>query len=740
MNDKEINQVKAKFGDTVSVHFTCKVEDGTVYDSTAGKEPIKFTIGEGKFIEGFENSIVGMYPGESKTVHVTSDHAYGHHDDEKIKFIARQEFPGDIPPEIGMQLHIKRDDGGISYVSVTAVDESKVTLDANHPLAGKDLTFDLELVNIVKSGPNANGYYWLGSYLQDHDYLDEAIANYAKAVQIDPNFAAAYYSLGVALQQKNQFEEAMAFYQQALSLNPKHIYALNNLGHIFKKMKKYDEAITYYQKALEINPDYADTYNNLGAVLQEKGMLEESIAYYENAVRVKEDFVEAYLNLGNAFKEEGQLQDAEKYFRHALKIKPDSPVAHSCLLMLLNYFYEYDPETVFNEHIEYAKKFGETLSSGASSHKNSPEPDRRLKIGYISPDFKRHSVTSFFEPVVSAHNREDFEIYCYSDVSIPDEVTKHIENRAGNWRNIIGMSDEGVEQLIRNDEIDILVDLAGHTANNRMLVFARKPAPVQASWIGYPATTGLSMVDYKIVDSYTDPPGMTEKYYAEKLLRLPGCFLCYNPDGESPEVSSLPAIEKDYITFGSFNNFTKVSTEVLGLWIQILKDIPNSHFIMKSYSFSDVATRQRALEKFVHEGIAVERIEILPAEPSTKKHLSLYNCVDIGLDTFPYNGTTTTCEALWMGVPVIVLAGKTHASRVGVSLLSNIGLTEHIAETRQEYRTIAVGLARNMDKLQEMRKKLRDTIAGSPLTNAARFTSILEKGYREIWNTWCETQ
>ena len=300
------------------------------------------------------------------------------------------------------------------------------------------------------------------------------------------------------------------------------------------------------------------------------------------------------------------------------------------------------------------------------------------------------------------------------------------------------MSDEKVAELIQKDNIDILIDLAGHTAKNRILLFARKPAPIQVSWIGYLATTGLSTIDYKIVDNYTDPIGKTEQFYTETLIRLPESSLCYLPDRDSPEVGPLPALSTGHITFGSFNNFAKVTPEVFTLWARVLNKLPDSRLILKGKSFSDETTCQHAINMFTERGIAAERITLQSWDPSPK-HLESYNLVDIGLDTFPFNGATTTCEALWMGVPVITLAGTAYHSRAGISLLSNVGLLELIAKTHDEYIGIAINLSSDIEKLQLLRKSLRDRMSHSPLTDAKRFTANLEMCYRKMWENWCNS-
>jgi predicted O-linked N-acetylglucosamine transferase (SPINDLY family) len=362
-----------------------------------------------------------------------------------------------------------------------------------------------------------------------------------------------------------------------------------------------------------------------------------------------------------------------------------------------------------------------------------------LRIGYVSPDFRNHSVAYFIEPVIREHSPDNFDVICYSHSFVQDHVTESIKQSAGDWRDITRASDDVAYKLIREDGIDILIDLAGHTGNNRLPLFARKPAPVQISWIGYPATTGLSAIDYKIVDEYTDPSGITDQFYTERLLRLPDTFLCYLPDASIPAVGSLPALSSGYITFGSFNHFSKISPMVFSMWQDILRKIPTARLVIKTRSLSDPTVRDSVMKTFRNEGIAEERLELLSWSPSRREHLDLYNRIDIALDTFPYHGTTTTCEALSMGVPVVTLAGDTHCSRVGVSLLSNVGLPELIAYTPESYIEKAVTLANDLEKLQSLRVTLRDKMTLSPLSDAKRFTANLEKCYREIWKQWCKT-
>jgi predicted O-linked N-acetylglucosamine transferase (SPINDLY family) len=590
----------------------------------------------------------------------------------------------------------------------------------------------------VKLNPNLDQTYLnLGITLHDAGKIDDAVECYRRVIELKPDHFGAYNNLGLALQKMGKIDEAITCYQNALEINPQCAEALNNLGLLMKEAGYFDEAIANYQKALQIKSDYTDALNNLGTAWDVKGHLSQAISCYRKTIEIDPYYVHAYNNLGSALKDSGDLREAERYFRHALHIQSDYIAAQSNMLLTMNYDSRYTAETVFSEHIQFAERFEKPLTADQVPHLNEPAPDRRLRIGYVSPDFKRHSVSYFIEPVLLSHNHDNYEIYCYADVLVPDDVTRRLHGYADNWLNIVGKSDKDVAALIRAHKIDILVDLAGHTAKNRMLAFARKPAPIQISWIGYPATTGLSVMDYKIVDHYTNPPGMTEHLYSENLIRMPKSFLCYLPERDNPDVVPLPALKSGYVTFGSFNTFAKVTPEIMGLWSNILKSVPGSCLLMKAKSLSDKSIRDFIIDLFKQKGIDSERIELLGWEPLLKSHLETYSRIDIALDTFPYHGTTTTCEALYMGVPVITLEGNTHASRVGVSLLSNVDLVELIGSTREEYIARAVDLAHDLEKLQSLRQRLRDMMLQSPLTNRESFTLILEKYYRNIWMNWC---
>jgi protein O-GlcNAc transferase len=512
---------------------------------------------------------------------------------------------------------------------------------------------------------------------------------------------------------------------------------LYQIGNALASQGKIVQAILNYERALSLRPDYAEAHCNLGNARALQGQTDRAILHYERALSLRPDYAEAHCNLGNARALQGQTDRAILHYERALSLRPDYAEVYSNLLFTMNYAYDKDPADIFNAHLTFAKRWETPLVPSIEATTNDRRCQRRLRIGYVSSDFRQHAVCYFIEPVLVHHDREWFEIYCYANHLQDDAVTERLKLRAAHWRNIFGHSDEQTAQQIRADQIDILVDLNGHTSNNRLLLFARKPAPIQATWLGYPNTTGLSAMDYRITDGFADPLGLTEHLHSEKLVRLPECFSCYQPPPDAPEVSGLPAQKKGFVTFGCFNNMAKITPEVRAVWARILQALPGSRLAIKNTALSGECTREMVRQTFKKMGITPERLELLARDQSQRAHLDRYRNIDIGLDTFPYNGTTTTCEALWMGVPVITLAGKTHAGRVGVSQMSSIGLTELVSNTLEEYVSVAQRLAGNLDRLGIMRAELRSRLATSPLTNGHGFTINLEMAYRNMWQNWC---
>ena len=579
----------------------------------------------------------------------------------------------------------------------------------------------------------------IGNALKDQGRLEEAIASYRRALALKPDLAYTHVNIGNTLMDLGKQEEAIASYRRALALKPDYAEAHNNLGNALKDQGRLEEAVASYRRALTLNTDYAEAYYNLGIILKDQGRLGEAIASYRQALTLKSDYADAHNNLGNALKAQGKLDEAIASYRRALALKPDYAEAHSNLLFCLNYRSDMTQKEIYDESLQWAKTFQESSRTDDAIYANSLRTDRRLRIGYVSPDFRVHSVAFFIEPVIRAHNREKVEVFCYANVKKPDKVTQRMQAEVDHWVNIVGQSNGTVAARIRKDKIDILVDLAGHTSNNSLPLFALKPAPVQVSWLGYPNTTGLKTMDYRFTDTVADPEGEADRLHTEKLIRLEHGFLCYQPSASAPEVGELPCQENGYITFGSFNNLTKVTPEVIKAWAKILHAVPDSRLLLKAKQLTDDETRAHFEEMFALEGIAPKRLEMHKRLANQAEHLGLYSRVDIGLDPFPYNGTTTTCEALWMGVPVVTLLGGRHAGRVGASILHRVGLDELVASSVTKYIELAQALAFNRDHLEGKRLSLRSRMQGSELLDSGVFTVHLEETYGRIWRKYCES-
>jgi predicted O-linked N-acetylglucosamine transferase (SPINDLY family) len=409
---------------------------------------------------------------------------------------------------------------------------------------------------------------------------------------------------------------------------------------------------------------------------------------------------------------------------------------HSNYLLTRHYIYCSNPEENLDAHLEWVERHVVRKEVFRRQEDHVPDPNKKLRVGYVSPDFRTHSVAYFLDPLFQNHDTNVFDVYCYSDVSVPDVTTRRLRNNVKIWRDTSSLGSSELVRLIRGDGIDLLVDLSGHTAGNRLMAFAEKPAPVQVTWLGYPDTTGLDVMDYRITDLYADPVG-SEKYYSEHLVRLEGCFLCYEPPGEAPAVVVNPAAASRSLTFGSFNNRAKINCDVIKLWADILRKLPHARLLIKNPGLTDKAVCADLRGQFIRRGIEAERVVLKGVSATTVEHLEEYHNIDIALDTFPYNGTTTTCEALWMGVPVLTLSGGCHAGRVGRSLLSAVGLDDWVAETEKEYVDHAVAYANSPDALVRLRASMRQRMADSVLCDGKIFTAKLESVYRSMWVDWC---
>ena len=575
-----------------------------------------------------------------------------------------------------------------------------------------------------------------GNALLQAGKKDAAENSFLEALKINPEYYQAHFNLGNYYKECGRLKDAEVSYLEVLRIKPDLAEAHNSLGNVYENQNKLKAAQSSLANALKLKPEYLEALNNRGRVYEKLGQTSRAIKSYKQGLRLEQDRISILNNLAGAYKEEGRIDESIRLFQKIVTLEPENTDAYSNLLLVSHYSTDLDCETIFTEHREWAEKIIRSHSSTCSFN-NTNDSSKRIKVGYVSPDFRGHSVAFFLEPILANHEKDEVEIFCYANVIHPDETTERLQRLAHHWTSIVGLSDDEVSSRIHNDEIDILVDLAGHTGKNRLPIFARKPAPVQVSFLGYPNTTGLPMIDYRLTDANADPPGSTEKWHTEKLVRLEPSAWCYRPMGEPPLVSKLPAIEKDYLTFGSFNAFAKLNEIVLNLWGKLLSEFDHSRLFLKTRCLADPALRERVIKKFQTYGISEERIQLSAHKSSYDSHLECYHEIDIALDPFPYNGTTTTCEALMMGVPVITLEGEAHRSRVGVSLLNQVGLEHLIAKTPEEYLQIAHALASDLNALEELRKNLRSRMQESSLMDEVGFTKGLENAYRKMWRIWC---
>ena len=563
--------------------------------------------------------------------------------------------------------------------------------------------------------------------------LDAAADAYRRILATHPDHARALHSLGVLEKGRGNAAGAVELIARAISLLPDAAEFHNNLGDALMTLCRYDEAIASFRRSIELSPQYVKAYNNLGNVLARVNRHGEAVETFERALKLQPDYSRGHANLAVALTQMGRQREAIESYRRALQLDENNMIAQSNLLMATHYL-EHSPAELSEAHRRWAERFADPLTAKSPPHQNDRDPDRRLRIGYVSGDFNEHAVSSFFLPVLRNHDRGKFHITCYSNVASPDATTQFIRDNADEFRELVPLNDDQSAELVRADAIDILIDLSGHSARHRLRVFARKPAPVQATWLGYPDTTGMAAMDYRITDAVADPVGQTESLHRERLIRLSSCW-CYQPPLKAPPVAPPPSAGGAPMTFGSFNTLAKVSPATLKLWKSILAEMPGSRLVIKAAAAGEEQV-QRTIRGQLGD-VALDRVIFLPREPDSYRHLETYGQIDIILDTHPYNGTTMTCEALWMGVPVITLAGDSHVSRVGASLLSSVGLPELIARDSADYITRARSLAENVPRLQQLRQQMRQRLTDSPLLDQSRFTRELEAAYRQVWQAWC---
>jgi protein O-GlcNAc transferase len=612
--------------------------------------------------------------------------------------------------------------------------------------------------------PYAHNY--LGMVLADSGRLKEAAESFRQALAIHPDFAQAHHNLGLVQFELGQGEEAERSYRRALALAP-HVGAIHSdlgdtlaayghpdeaqrcyrhaldldprfapahagMGNVLRAHGKFGESEASLRRALELDPHLARAHNDLAVTLFQTQRAEEAEHHCARAIAIQPGLGAAHANRGTALTLLGRLTEAEGSFRRALELRPDLFSERSALLFLLNHLPGRPPEQIFEEHREFGRRVRHLAVT--SRHANSPNAERRLRIGYVSADLRDHSVGFFIEPVLASHDRNEFEVTCYYNHSRPDATTHRLKSHVAQWRDVWTLSDDALAAVIREDAIDILVDLSGHTANHRLLAFARKPAPVQVTWLGYLNTTGLDAMDWRITDSRAAPQGALDALHNEKLLRLPDSQWCYRAPEPCPPVSPPPSLRHGMCTFAVFATAAKINDSMIELWSKIVRGVPASRLLVVLNNLASIPVDLRT--RFFERGIDQGRVDFVPRQ-TFEGYLSLHGSADIVLDTSPFTGGTTTCHALWMGVPVVSYGAESATSRGGVSILHALGLAELSGDTADEYVGIAQALARDPDRLASLRSRMRDVMRSSPLMNAQRFTQDLENAYRKIWRAWC---
>ena len=565
----------------------------------------------------------------------------------------------------------------------------------------------------------------------------EALISCDKALTLKTDYPEALNNRGNALSALQRHDEAILAYDQALAIKSDYPEALNNRAKVLLRLRRIDDAIASCDQALTVAPAYADAHNTRGCAFDLFGRFEEALGCHKQALDIKPDHVEALNNRGKALATLGQMDEAIAAFRKALAFKPDFREAHSNLIFWLDFM----PTLGFAEHYAERRKWvevhGAPYTTSIRRYGNARDPERRLVIGYVSADFRKHSASSCFGPILRRHDHERFEAVCYSMSGVEDDVTRELRSHADRWRAASGMSDEGLAEQIRADNVDILVDLSGHSAGNRLAVFARKPAPVQVTAWGNATGTGLPTIDYLFADPIT-VPSKARHHFAETIYDLP-CITTVEMPPDLPPVSVRPERTPGAITFGSLNRLAKISPGAFAVWGRILRALPNARLLLKDTTLDEEPVRARVLKTLAAQGITSDRIELRGGTPHAE-HLAACHDIDIALDPFPQNGGVTTYETLWMGVPVIALTGISVASRVSAGILTALGLNDWIVDNEEDYVALAIERASDIGSLAILRRNMRAKIAASAAGDLVRYTHAVEDAYRTMWRTYCAEQ
>ncbi|MDD2273729.1 MAG: tetratricopeptide repeat protein [Desulfuromonadaceae bacterium] len=588
-----------------------------------------------------------------------------------------------------------------------------------------------ELAAITPDEPHLQ--YYLGMLCMGLHDNQAALGHFSRLVQLQPGFLEGRMLLGMMCAELGRHEEAIDLLRGVVAECPDVPEIHHRIGLCLADRHRYEEALSEYKEVLRLAPDHSGVLCSLGLLFTSTGQIGEARRMLLQAHEREPESVNVINNLGRVCKL-GQAAASLDWYQMGLDLEPENASLTSNYLYTLNYIPGLTPEFIASKYKELAPRCYYPSHEWQRPDKAAGSAGRPLRIGYISGDFYGHSVSFFLEPILACHDRECIEIFCYSNRTDSDETMERLKGFCTGWRCIVGISDIQVAGMVANDGVDILVDLSGHTAAHRLGVLVYRPAPVQVSWIGHPNTTGLSQIDYYLTDPWCDPPGMTDHLYSERLYRLPRIFCCYLPPTKFPPVAAVPSVHSGSVTFGCFNSLTKINESLVSWWAQILDSLPGSRMFIKGPALDDAGTRDELFRSFAGNGIPAERLIVHGVTSTREEHLSRYSLVDIALDTFPYHGTTTTCESIWMGVPVVTLAGKTHVSRVGVSLLHTIGLEDLVAESPDEYIAKAVSLATDRQRLVWLRENLRTMMAQSPLMDVKGITRDVENAFHDMIN------
>lgn len=592
----------------------------------------------------------------------------------------------------------------------------------------------------IEVSPNAYPYFCnLANMLVKLGRTDEAVANYQAALQLKPNYAQAFNNLGLLRSQQGDRAGAKRCFQQAIACLSAYADPHYHLAMEYRAEKDANAAVAAFLQAIRIRPDHADAYYNLGNTYAETQHVAMAVDAYQMAIRLRPQVAATYTNLGAVLMRLGRVEEAAHALREACRLDPTDRAGSSNLILLASYA-SADPALVHAECARFEMVHCQQLSSAPEKHARAPQPERTPRIGYVSADFRQHAAAYWIEPVLAGHAAGGFDVVCYNaSREPPDEVSTRLKALVGEWVDCANLGDEELAQRIRQDGIDILVDLSGHTEGNRLMVFARKPAPVQVSWFGFPASTGLKTMDYRLTDAELDPIGESDQYYSEKLVRLGRFYAAFQPDPLTPAPGAGPLGRNGYVTFGSLNNFTKVTPAMLDLWCDILLSVPRARLLLQAGGLDSAEIGDPLRQFFARRGVDSSRL-VLHGWTSLRDFLALGSQIDIALDPFPFNGGVTTFHALWMGLPLVTLSGQSAASRVGRSILHRMGLGDLVASTPAQYQEIARGLARDGGHLAQLRASLRERMVRAGLLDGHGLVQEVEAAYRTMWRTWCAGQ